>query len=321
MPKDEEDKDNPERPSTSARNHKLVVVGIGASAGGLNALKKFFGSVPADSEMAFVVVMHLAPDHKSHLADVLQPHVKMPVQQVTETIPIKRNHVYVIPPNANLESIDTHLRLSALAEERRERAPIDHFFRTLAASHDGTSIGVVLTGSGSDGALGIREVKRNGGLTIVQDPSEAEYDSMPQSAIATGWVDLVLPIEEIPDAILSFKDTSPRLSPVESEQDAAEETRQVLQRIFAHVRAGTGRDFSRYKRSTILRRIARRMQLRQIEDISGYLEFMLEHSEEAHSLADDVLITVTSFFRDPEVFSKIESELLPEIFARKHSQC
>src|SRR5262249_23650746 len=154
------------------------------------------------SGFAFVVVVHLSPTHESHLAELLQPHVPFPVQQVTESVPLEPNHVYVIPPNANLNAIDTHLRLSKLEERRQEPAPIDHFFRTLATAHDGRSIAVVLTGTGSDGTLGIKDIKASGGLIIVQDPNEAEYDGMPQSAIATGMADFILPIAEMPETIV-----------------------------------------------------------------------------------------------------------------------
>ncbi|MGM0474896.1 MAG: chemotaxis protein CheB, partial [Bacteroidota bacterium] len=165
-----------------------MIVGIGASAGGLNALRKLFSKIPGDSGMAYVVVVHLSPEHKSMLPELIQPYVDMPVIQVTETVALKPDHVYVIPPNANLNSIDTHLRLSELEEERGQRAPVDHFFRTLSTTHDSHAIGIILTGTGSDGTLGIKEIKENGGLTIVQDPNEAEYDGMPRNAISTGLV-------------------------------------------------------------------------------------------------------------------------------------
>jgi two-component system CheB/CheR fusion protein len=248
----------PDAPSPKQSSRpEPTVVGIGASAGGLAALKTFFAHVPADSGLAFVVVVHLSPDHKSHLADLLQPLVKMPVQQVTETVPLEANHVYIIPPNANLDTVDTHLRLSKLEEKRQERAPIDHFLRTLAKTHDGDAIGVILSGTGSDGTLGMKEVKEKGGLTIVQDPNEAEYDGMPQSAISSGLIDLVLPLAEIPPTILRFIRTEPRVAVPEEGRDLKHEERQLHQKIFAQLRARTGRDFSRYKHSTIIRRITR----------------------------------------------------------------
>lgn len=301
-----------------SRSSPFPIVGIGASAGGLAALREFFSHVPQDSGLAYVVVVHLSPDHKSHLAELLQPAVKMPVQQVTDTVALEQNRVYVIPPNANLNTIDTHLRLSKLEEQRQQRAPIDHFFRTLAKTHDGEAIGVILTGTGSDGTLGLRDIKERGGLTVVQDPNEAEYDGMPQSAISTGMIDLVLPLAQIPLAVLRFVTTQPKLPKPEEHEDLDGGELQMLHRMFAHLRARTGRDFGRYKRSTILRPIQRRMQLRQIEEFPHYLELLRIDAEEVRILADDLLITVTSFFRDTEVFESLTREVIPRLFAGKN---
>jgi two-component system, chemotaxis family, CheB/CheR fusion protein len=295
----------------------LVVVGIGASAGGLAALRKFFAAVPEDSGVAFVVVMHLSPERESHLADLLQQYVPMPVQQVQETVPLEPNRVYVIPPGANLSAVDTHLRLSDLEEQRRERAPVDHFLRTLASTHDGHSVAVILSGTGSDGALGVGAVKDAAGLTVVQDPEEAEYDGMPRSALMTGMVDLVLPLQAIPDAILAYARTRPRIEVTEDEEEDDVTQRRLLQKVFAQIRAHTGRDFSRYKRSTVLRRIQRRMQIRHVERLDDYLDRLRAEPEEVRALADDVLITVTGFFRDPDVWQQIEGEVIPAIFADK----
>ena len=305
--------------STSPPSPRLTIVGIGASAGGLAALKTFFTHVPADSGLAYVVVVHLAPDHESHLADLLQLSLKMPVQQVTKTISIEPDHVYVIPPGCNLDTIDTHLRLSELEAERRDRAPIDHFFRTLAQTHDGHAVGIILTGTGSDGTLGIREVKGQGGLTMVQDPNEAEYDGMPQSAIATGLIDLVLPLAEMPGHIIRYARTHPRVVVPTEEAELRNEERQLLQKIFAQVRVRTGRDFGRYKRSTILRRLQRRMQLAQLEDQGDYLKLLRENPDEVVALSDDFLITVTQFFRDREVFEQLQEETIPQLLADRPS--
>ncbi len=293
----------------------LTVVGIGASAGGLAALRRFFADVPADSGLAFVVVVHLSPDHESHLAELLQRDVSFPVLAVTETVPLEENRVYVIPPNANLEAIDTHLRLTALEERGRDRFPIDHFFRTLARTHDGHAVGIVLTGTGSDGALGVKAIREKGGLTVAQAPDDAEYDGMPMSAIATGLVDLVLPLSEIPAAVLHYTGTKPRLG-LAGHESIEDGTERLLQKVFTHIRARTGRDFGRYKRSTILRRIGRRMQLRQVEELPAYLELLREETE-VRTLADDLLVTVTSFFRDGEVYAKLASEVVPQIFSGK----
>ncbi|EWH02641.1 chemotaxis protein CheB [Halomonas sp. BC04] len=299
-------------------DEKLTVVGIGASAGGLSALKTFFANLPESTGLTFVVVIHLSPEHESHLAELLQPFCKLPVQQVNETVALLADHVYVIPPGRNLNSIDTHLRLSDLEAERRDRAPIDHFFRTLAATHDGHAVGVILTGTGSDGTLGIKEIKGRFGLTIVQDPNEAEFDGMPQSAISTRLIDRVLPVAEIPGEILRYTHTQPRIVVPEDESDHFDEgQRQIQRQIFTQIRARTGRDFSRYKRSTIMRRIQRRMQLNHVEELGRYLELLRDQPQEARALAEEILITVTNFFRDREVFETLENDVIPQLFKNK----
>src|SRR6056297_999076 len=298
----------------------LTIVGIGASAGGLNALKEFFRHVPEDSGLAYVVVVHLSPEHKSMLAELLQANVKMPVTQVTKTQHLEANHVYVIPPKSNLSTIDTHLRLSELEEKRIDRAPIDHFFRTLAKTHDGSAIGIILTGTGSDGTLGMKEIKEKGGLTIVQDPTEAEYDGMPQSAIATGLMDLVLPLDEIADYLMRFIKTQPRIKLPEDENDLDQEESKLIQRVFSQVKARTGRDFTRYKLATLMRRMQRRMQIYQVELLSDYLELLRKNPEEVRALSDDFLINVTSFFRDKEVYDYLEENVIPKLFENKKSE-
>ncbi len=294
-----------------------TVVGIGASAGGLAALREFFGRIPPDTGLAYVVVVHLSPEHESHLPQLLQPHMSIPVEQVSETVQMERDHAYVIPPNANLEAVDTHLRVSRLESHRKERAPIDHFFRTLSRTHEGHAIGVILTGTGSDGTLGLKEIKAKGGLAVVQDPKDAEYDGMPQSAIATGQVDRVLPLADIPEAIINYERTRPKLPLALDEDEPVEEGRRFLEEVFVRLRARTGRDFTHYKRSTVVRRIMRRMQLAQVENASAYLDVLRDRPQEAGALADDLLITVTNFFRDPEVFEALERDVIPLLFEGK----
>ena len=253
--------------------------------------------------MPFVVVMHLSPRHESHLAELLQPHCRLPIQQVMETVELEPDRVYVIPPNANLNTIDTHLRLQRLEPHPRNRATVDHFFRTLAETHDGHSIGVVLTGTGSDGTLGLRRIKEAGGVTIVQDPDEAEYDGMPRSAIASGMVDLVLPLARIPGEILRLAAARPRLVPRPESEELDQDDAQDFQKVFAHLRARTGHDFSQYKRSTVLRRIQRRMQLQHAQPLAAYLELLRSQPRRGGRLFDDLLITVTDFFRDRQCSS------------------
>jgi two-component system, chemotaxis family, CheB/CheR fusion protein len=273
--------------------------------------------VPADSGVAWVVVMHLSPTHESHLSELLQPHVGIPVRQVTETTALEPDQIYVVPPNANLNAVDTHLRLSELEPLAAQRGPVDHFFRTLARTHHGNSVGVILTGTGSDGAQGIREIKAKGGITLVQDPEEAEYDGMPRSAIATGEVDAVLPVAAIAGAILRFIGTEPRVPVGEDESTDDGNHQRLMQKVFALIRTRTGREFSRYKRPTVLRRVARRMQLRQVEELEEYLDLLGTDPTEVEALADDLLITVTSFFRDPEVFEALAGEVVPRLFKGK----
>lgn len=290
------------------------IVGIGASAGGLRALQAFFQRIPEHNDMAFVIVVHLSPDRESHLAELLQPHCKMPVKQVKKTELIEKEHVYVIPPNANLDSIDTHLRLSRLEKSRIERAPIDHFFDTLAATHHHDAIGVILTGTGNDGTLGLKEIKQWGGLTVVQEPGDAEFDGMPQSAISTGIVDVVAPLARIPDAVMQYATIQPNLDLDDPEE---KETVLLYQKLMALIKAHNGRDFNRYKISTIQRRVQRRMQLWQIPDFQAYLDLLNKNKEEIDILSDDLLITVTSFFRDPDVFRYLRKEVIPTFFKGK----
>ncbi|MFZ0255264.1 MAG: chemotaxis protein CheB [Gammaproteobacteria bacterium] len=295
------------------------VVGIGASAGGLGALKQLFSHMPDNTGLAFVVVIHLSPEHPSHLADVLQPHASMPVLQVTEAVALEPNRIYVIPPGSNLSTIDSHLRLSEMEKQPRERAPIDHFFRTLAQTHGGRAIGIILSGSGSDGMFGIKEVRQQGGLTIVQDPNEAEFDSMPQNAIATQAIDLILPITDMPAHVLRFAHTRPRIEWLDEGKGVSEQESQVLQKIFAQLQARTGQDFSKYKRSTVLRRIRRRMQLHQCELLTDYLAKLRENAGEVRLLAEEFLITVTQFFRDTQTFEYLEKHVVPTLFEGRTS--
>lgn len=293
---------------------EFKIVGIGASAGGLAALKTFFGKMPPQPGVAFVVVVHLSPQYKSHLPEVLQPHCPMPVQQVTETVPLEPNRIYVIPPNANLDAVDTHLRLSTLEQARPERAPIDHFFRTLAETNDGQAIGVVLSGTGSDGTLGLRRIKEHGGVTIAQDPSEAEYDGMPRTAVTSGVVDVVLPVAEIPIRILEIANVQVHIPLTDEATESEAEQVRILNKVFAHLRTRTGHDFSEYKRSTIMRRIGRRMQVHQLEELSDYLELLRDNRGEVMELFDELLITVTEFFRDAGIFERLEKDIIPQLF-------
>jgi two-component system CheB/CheR fusion protein len=294
-----------------------TLVGIGASAGGLEALKVLLPTLPGDDGLAFVIVVHLRPGQPSVMAEVLQPFSAMPVTQVTEDQEIEPNHIYVIPPGCNLSTIDSHLRLSKIQESHEGRAQIDHFLETLANTYAHRAIGVILSGTGADGSFGLKKIKEQGGLTIAQDPKEAQFDSMPQNAISTGQVDFVLPTRDISWHILRFATTQPRVEIAEPLEQTPAGDREVLQSIMSQVRARTTMDFSKYKHSTVLRRIRRRMQLNQKELLADYLEYLRGNPTEANLLADEFLITVTKFFRDAEVFDHLEKQVIPELFKGK----
>jgi two-component system CheB/CheR fusion protein len=294
----------------------LPVVGIGASAGGVGALQAFFRHMPADSGMAFVVILHLSPEHASQLAEVLQQTTAMPVLQVTEAMPLDHDRVYVIPPARHLTLVEGTIQLTEPAEPRGQRAPIDLFFRSLAESQGPRAAAVVLSGSGADGASGVQRVKERGGLVLVQDPAEAEYDSMPRHAIATGLADIVLPVAELPGALVDYWRQAnavalPAAAPPTSADDEA-----ALRELLAALQARTGHDFSQYKRPTLLRRIGRRMQVTGATTLPAYLALLRARPEEGRALLRDLLISVTNFFRDPPAWQALAAAI-PLLFKGK----
>jgi two-component system, chemotaxis family, CheB/CheR fusion protein len=289
------------------------VVGIGTSAGGVKALQSFFEALaPEARKMAYVVVVHLDPDHQSELASILAMRTSMPVIQVDRRMPLEPGRVYVITPNRRLHIADHEIDSVEFDEPRGQRAPIDHFFRSLAEQR-GDGFAVILTGAGSDGAVGVKAVKEAGGLILVQDPREAEYSSMPRSAIATGVADFVLPVREIAAQLEPLLSSKEHLRV----QNLAATDEDILRRLLGHVRARTGHDFSRYKRSTVLRRLARRMQVHRMERLEEYLEFFRENVEEIQALFADLLISVTTFFRDSRAFESLARQAIPALFEGK----
>src|SRR5215469_8389651 len=294
----------------------FCVVGVGASAGGLEALRVLFSRMPAQPGCACVVVVHLSPEHESHLVQMLQPYTQMSVCQVTRTTALERNRVYVIPPNANLNSIDTHLRLTELESRRSNRAPIDHFLRTPGATHGETAIGLILSGAGSDGALGIRQIKERGGLTIAQDPREAEYGSMPQTAIATGTVDVVLPVHDMAEEISGYCVTHPWVAQRGRDDDLTEDEASLLEKILGEVRLRTGQEFAMFRPEMVLQRVRRRMRLRNVSSLQAYFDVLKSQAEEPRALYNDLLLKVTEFFRDAEYYGTIE-RVLSELVERK----
>jgi two-component system, chemotaxis family, CheB/CheR fusion protein len=296
------------------RSQGLIVVGIGASAGGLSALRSFFDALSPNTGMAFVVITHLHPSHESHMAELLQKHTQMPTLQVTRKIKVEPNHVYVIPPNRSILMTDTHLETAEFTEPRGKRSPIDYFFRSLASEHR-EAIAIILSGGGTDGSVGIKDIKEQGGVIMVQHPGDAEYDSMPRAAIDTGLADVVLPASQLAEKLAEFIQHRPQL-PHDPGQ-LTEQEAETLQRILAQVHARTGHDFNQYKRTTILRRVERRMQLNEFKTLDGYLNYLRHHASEAQAMFNDILIGVTNFFRDRDSWLALEENLIPKLLEGK----
>lgn len=302
-------------------NLPFPVVGIGASAGGLQSVKRFFEHMPADSGMAFVIIFHLSPDHPSIADKILREVTQMPVLQVNQRVAIMANHVYVISPAQQLLMDDGHLDVSPAPPRTGGRVTIDLFFRDLAEVHRERAFCVVLSGSGADGSVGLSRIKEQGGVTLVQSPEDAEFDQMPQSAIATGMVDLILPVKDMPQKLLDLWHNVPKISlpPLDDSQRSRRDhdtpqAELALRDILVQLRTGTGHDFKHYKRATVLRRIERRMQVTAQADLSLYLTYLQENPEETKALLGDMLIGVTNFFRDREAFTALERDVLPQLF-------
>lgn len=302
----------------------VPMVGLGGSAGSIRALQAFFESMPPDSGLVMVVILHLSPDYASTLPQMIQKWTKMPVAQAEDGVMAAANHVYVIPPGKLLTATNGHLKLTDLDRDPGRRVAVDLFFRSLAETHGPHAAAVVLSGADGDGTLGIRRIKERGGLTVAQDPDEAEFNSMPRASIGSGMVDWVLPAAEIPRRLIRYFAIEPhiQLPPEEGPQPAAapppaqNEPEAAFREIVIFLRTRTGRDFSYYKRATILRRISRRMQVNAVQDMPGYLGFLRTHPGEAAALLKDLLISVTNFFRDRDSFAAIEARL-PDLFAGK----
>jgi two-component system CheB/CheR fusion protein len=302
----------------------LPIVGLGGSAGAIPALQSFFGSMPPDSGLAFVVIVHLSAEHESVLPELLQHSTAMRVVQVRDTAPVEPNVVYVIPPGKALETADGSLQLADMARDRGRHVAVDMFFRTLADTHGPHATAIVLSGLDGDGAIGIKRIKERGGLTIAQDPALAEHGGMPSSAIATGMVDWVLAAHDMPGRLIDYHRLEQRLKlPAEEGPQPAvpppvgpHGSEAMLREVLTFLRTRTGRDFSCYKRATILRRIGRRMQVNDVDDLPAYLACLRTRPGESAALLQDLLISVTNFFRDPECFKALEAEL-PRVFEGK----
>jgi two-component system CheB/CheR fusion protein len=306
-------RERPPRAIPSRGGNSFPIVGIGASAGGLEAIEAFLRAVPEHSGLAFVVVQHLDPTHKGMLVELLQRSTGMPVVQAKNEQRVEPEHVYVIPPNKDISLARGALRLQALTRRRGLNLPIDFFFRSLADDQRERAIGVVLSGMGSDGTLGLTAIKEHAGATFVQSIESAKFDSMPRSAIDAGLADVAAPVEELPASIVAYVKHAGHIA-----RPATDEREQhALDKVFVLLRAHTGNDFSLYKKTTILRRIERRMGLHQIDSIAHYVRFMRENPREVELLFKELLIGVTSFFRDAATWEQLKEHALPELLASR----
>jgi two-component system CheB/CheR fusion protein len=293
-------------------------VGIGASAGGLAAFAAFFSGMPPldDPGMAFVLVQHLAPDHESLLTELLQRTTRMKVVEVTDGMVVQINCVYIIPPNRDMAFLNGALHLLEPTAARGHRLPIDYLFSSLAQDQHERAIGIVLSGTGSDGTLGVRAIKDGGGMVMAQNPASCEFDSMPRSALATGFVDYELPPAEMPAQLMAY--TSHAFGrPPRTTATVLPQSESALKKIFVLLRAQTGHDFSQYKPTTIYRRIERRMAVHQVETLDAYVQYLQQTAAEVEALFRDILIGVTNFFRDPEAFAALESHAITKLFDGK----
>jgi two-component system CheB/CheR fusion protein len=307
-----------ELPTEVCASRVFPIVGLGASAGGLAAIEAFFSGMPADVDpgMAFVLVQHLDPDHKSLLTELIARRTRMQVLEVTDGMAVQVNCAYIIPPNRDMAFLNGTLQLLEPSAPRGHRLPIDFLFRSLAADQHERAIGVVLSGTGSDGTLGVRAIKAEGGMVMVQTPVSCEFDGMPQSALATGLVDFELLPAEMAAQLMAYV--------AHAFGRAALTTRvatplrgNALKKIFVLLRAQTGHDFSQYKPSTIYRRIERRMAVHQIDLIDSYVKYLQLTPLEVQALFNDLLIGVTNFFRDPEAFEVLQAQVIPKLFEGK----
>lgn len=294
----------------------LCIVGIGASAGGLEALEGLFSKMPSASGIAFVVIQHLAPKHESIMGSLLKRYTDMRILQVSDGMKAEPDTIYLNLPDRDVSVMNGVFYLTEPQESHSARLPIDFFFRSLAADQRERAICIILSGTGTDGTLGLKAVKGEGGMTMVQDEKQAKYDSMPRNAVNTGLVDFILPVEKMPPELVKYirhpymKSSARIIIP-------GQEHTNTIKKIFLLIRSGTGHDFSHYKMNTVRRRIERRMAVHQIKKITDYLRYLQENPSEVETLYKDMLITVTNFFRDPDAFELLGRKIIPDLLKKK----
>lgn len=304
--------------SDPARAERVPIVGIGASAGGVQALESFFSHLPNDSGMAFVVLMHLSSEHESNLSGILRHHTDLTVRKIEDGMTPEPNGVYVLPPNTNLRIEDGQLHLAEVSRSHGRQTVIDQFFRALAGDQKDDAIGIILSGTGTDGTQGMRTIKEQGGFTMVQDPEDALYDGMPRCAIDTDLIDVIAPAERLSAKLTQYWTHAVQVGFPGEAEEMPEEDEQVVRKILAHLYTETGHDFSDYKRSTVMRRIARRLTVNQCVELGEYLNLLRGNEEEIVALLRELLVCVTGFFRDPEAFAALEENVIPRLFEGKN---
>jgi two-component system CheB/CheR fusion protein len=314
---------NPKKTPAKARTPKLIttvdstfpIVGIGASAGGLEALEIFLANVPENSGMAFVIVQHLDPTHKGIMVELLQRGTSMQVFQIKDRMRVEANCVYVIPPNKDLSILHGVLHLLAPLAPRGLRLPIDFFFRALAEDQQEHSIGVILSGMGTDGTLGLRAIKEKGGSVFVQSPESAKFDGMPHSAVDAGLADVISAVQELPANINAYIHHAPLFAKPDMLDE--EQAKSSIEKVMLILRSQTGHDFSLYKKTTVYRRIERRIGLHHMDNIATYVRFLRENPQEVEILFNELLIGVTNFFREPAAWEILKTEALPDLLAKR----
>ncbi len=303
----------------SALNGLFPIVGIGASAGGMEAIETFFSAMPVNARMAFVIIQHLSPTHKSLMSSLLAKHTRMKVMEAQDGIKIEPGCVYINPPDRNMALINGTLCFMELPAARELRLSVDYFFRTLAEDREEKAICIILSGTGSDGTLGVKAVKEKGGLVMVQSPESAKYDGMPRSAISAGLADYVLPPENMPEQLMKYMQ-HPYMGQTSEIVSDEEGFQKHIKKIFVLIRLHTGHDFSHYKISTVRRRIARRMAVHQIDSIGIYVRYIQENPQETELLFKDLIIGVTRFFRHPEAFDMLKQSVIPALLENKNPE-
>lgn len=322
MPKESNQNENKKKGTPYSIKSSILdfpVVGIGASAGGLEAIQEFFRELPQKPGASFVVVQHLSPDYKSFMSELLARHTKIAIKVVEDGMEIEENHIYLIPPKMNMTVFHGKLFLNEISDDRTLNLPIDIFLRSLAKDQEKNAIAIILSGTGSDGALGIRAIKEYGGMTMSQDYKSAKFDGMPRSSAATGMIDFVLPPKQLAAELMEFF-KHPFVKKTKQIEDLINSSQNQLSKVIAILRDEKGVDFTLYKENTIIRRLEKRISINRFTKIEEYVKFLARNKREVDILFNELLIGVTRFFRDEESFTVLKSEIIPRIAENSNTE-